>query len=47
MTWKTIRSFVLFATMLKAIVGWMIATEILPLRQELEYSDAGCNFLRI
>ncbi|WP_373538629.1 hypothetical protein [Chamaesiphon sp.] len=44
MTWTTILSFVLSATILVSIVGWLIVTEILPRRQ---YNDAERNFLRI
>ena len=47
MSWKTILSFVLFATLSTSIVGWLTATEILPLRQGIQYSDAERNFLRI
>lgn len=47
MNWKTILVFVLFATLLTAIVGWLSATEILPLRQGIEYSEAERNFLRV
>lgn len=47
MTWKTILAFVLFATLLTSIVGWLTATEILPLRQGIQYSDAERSFLRI
>ncbi|AFY92727.1 hypothetical protein [Chamaesiphon minutus] len=47
MTWKTILSFVLFATILTSIVGWLTANGILPLRQVIQYGDAERNFLRI
>jgi hypothetical protein len=47
MTWKSILAFVLFATLLTSIVGWLTATEILPLRQGIHYSDAERDFLRI
>jgi predicted lysophospholipase L1 biosynthesis ABC-type transport system permease subunit len=47
MSWKTILAFVLFATLSTSIVGWLTATEILPLRQMIRYSDAERNFLRI
>ena len=47
MSWKTILAFVLFATLLTSIVGWLSATEILPLRQGIEYSGVERNFLRI
>ena len=47
MTWKTILAFVLFATILTSIVGWLTVTEILPLRQGIQYGDAERNFLRI
>jgi hypothetical protein len=47
MTWTTILGFVLFATLLTSIVGWLTATEILPLRQGIQYSDAERDFLRI
>ena len=47
MTWKTILSFVLFATILTSIVGWLTANEIIPLRQVIQYGDAERNFLRI
>jgi hypothetical protein len=35
------------STLLTSIVGWLTATEILPLRQGIQYSDAERNFLRI
>jgi hypothetical protein len=47
MSWKTIIAFVLFATLLTSIVGWLTAIEILPLQQRIQYSDAERNFLRI
>jgi hypothetical protein len=47
MNWKTIVGFVLFATLLTSIVGWLTATEILPLRQGIQYSDVKRDFLRI
>jgi hypothetical protein len=47
MTWKTILGFVLFATLLTSIVGWLTAMGTLPLRQGIDYSDAERNFLRI
>ncbi len=47
MSWKTILVFVLFATLSTSIVGWLTATEILPLRQVIRYSAAERNFLQI
>jgi hypothetical protein len=47
MTWKTLLAFVLFATILTSIVGWLTATEILPLRQVIQYGDAERSFLHI
>jgi hypothetical protein len=47
MTWKTILSFVLFATLLTLLVGWLTARGILPIRDGIEYSDAESNFFRI
>ncbi len=47
MSWKTILAFVLFATLSTSIAGWLTATELLPLRQTIQYSDAERNFLRI
>lgn len=47
MTWKTIFSFVLFATLLTILVGWLTTTEVLPIQQSIRYSDAGRNFIRI
>lgn len=47
MTWKTLLSFVLFATLLTSIVGWLTATGMLPLRHGIQYSDAERNFLRV
>lgn len=47
MTWKTIFLFVLFATLLTILVGWLTTTEVLPIQQSIRYSDAGRNSIRI
>jgi hypothetical protein len=47
MSWKTILLFVLFATLLTLLVGWLTATGILPIDRGIQYSDAERNFLRI
>jgi ribose/xylose/arabinose/galactoside ABC-type transport system permease subunit len=47
MTWKTILSFVLVATLLTILVGWLTTTEVLPIQQSIRYSNAGRNFIRI
>lgn len=47
MTWKTTLAFVLFATLLTILVGWLTTTGVLPIQQSIQYSDAGRNFIRI
>ncbi|AFY92484.1 hypothetical protein [Chamaesiphon minutus] len=47
LTWKTISAFVLFATFLTSIGGWLTATEIFPLQQGIQDSDAERNFFQI
>jgi hypothetical protein len=47
MNWKTILSFVLFATLLTLLVGWLTATRVLPLEYGIQYDDRQLNFFRI
>jgi hypothetical protein len=47
MTWKTILSFVLFATLLTIVVGWLITTGVLPIQKTIHFSDAERSFMGI
>jgi hypothetical protein len=47
MTWKTILSFVLFATLLTIFVGWLTMAELLPIQRTIQYSDPQRNFIRV
>ena len=47
MTWKTIFSFALFATLLAIFVGWLILTGVLPIQQNVRFNDAGRRFMSV
>lgn len=47
MNWKTILSFIVGATLLTLLSGWLMATNILPIQTEIAYSEAERSFLKI
>lgn len=47
MSWKTILSFIISATILTLLFGWLIKANILPIQTEINYSEAERNFVRI
>jgi chromate transport protein ChrA len=47
MTWKTILSFMLVATLLTILVGWLIMTGILPIQQTIRFNEAERHFMNI
>jgi hypothetical protein len=47
MTRRTTFAFVLFATLLAILVGWLTMIEALPIQRGIHFSDAGRNFLRV
>jgi hypothetical protein len=47
MNWKTILSFIVGATFLTLLSGWLMAANLLPLKTEIAYSEAELSFLKI
>lgn len=47
MTWKTIFSFVLFATLLTILVGWLTTTETLSIQKTIPFNSAERSFMRV
>jgi hypothetical protein len=47
MTWRTSLVFVVLATLTMMLVGWLISSELLPIRQTIKYSEAGLKFIRV
>lgn len=47
MTWKTALSFVALATLLTVVAGWLVSAGILPIKQNINYTDAGLQFIRV
>lgn len=47
MTWKTVLSFIISATLLILLSGWLIKANLLPIHTEINYSEAERNFLKI
>ncbi|MCC5600028.1 hypothetical protein [Nostoc favosum] len=47
MTWKTTFLFIVLATLVVILVGWLISIGILPISQMINYSDAGLRFIRV
>ncbi|MFB8788287.1 MAG: hypothetical protein U7123_05425 [Potamolinea sp.] len=47
MTWKTILSFIVGATLLTLLSGWLIVANLLPIQAAIDYSEAERSFLKI
>lgn len=47
MTWKTILSFIVSATLLVLLSGWLIRANLLPIQTEINYSEAERSFVQI
>jgi hypothetical protein len=47
MTWKTALSFVIFATLLTFVVGWLIATGSVPIQKNIQFSDTERAFMQV
>ena len=47
MTWKTILSFFVIATLLILLSSWLIKANLLPIQSEIKYSEAEQNFVNI
>lgn len=47
MSWKTVLSFIVSATLLILLSGWLIKANLLPIHTEINYSEAERNFLKI
>ncbi|MEH2418235.1 hypothetical protein [Nostoc sp.] len=47
MTWKTAFLFMVLATLIVILVGWLTSIGILPISQMINYSDAGLRFIRV
>jgi hypothetical protein len=47
MTWKTTLSFVISATLLTLVVGWLIATGAVPIQKNIQFSDAERAFMQV
>ncbi|MEH2084173.1 MAG: hypothetical protein V7K89_30650 [Nostoc sp.] len=47
MNWRIAFIFVLLATLVVVLVGWLTSIEVLPISQVINYSDAGVRFIRV
>lgn len=47
MTWKTIFSFVLFATLLTILVGWLTTTEAFPIQKTIPFDTTERSFIKL
>ncbi len=47
MTWKKVLSFIVSATLLILLSGWLIKANLLPIPTKINYSDAERNFVKI
>lgn len=47
MTWKTIFLFVLFATLITILVGWLITTEAFPIQKTIPFDTTERSFMRV
>ncbi|MDF5708168.1 MAG: hypothetical protein PUP90_10925 [Nostoc sp. S4] len=47
MTWRTTFIFIVLATLVTVLVGWLTSIGILPISQAINYSDAGLRFIRV
>ncbi|MBD2081836.1 hypothetical protein [Leptolyngbya sp. FACHB-17] len=47
MSWKTVFSFALFATLLTIALGWLISIRALPIAQTIYFNDAERRFMGV
>ncbi|MDZ8262165.1 hypothetical protein [Nostoc sp. ChiQUE01b] len=47
MTWRTTFIFMVLATLVVILMGWLTSIGILPISQVINYSDAGLRFIRV
>jgi hypothetical protein len=47
MNWKTVISFVLLATLLTILIGWIVSIKGLPISQTIHYNNAELQFIQI
>ncbi|MDF5716556.1 MAG: hypothetical protein PUP93_22455 [Rhizonema sp. NSF051] len=47
MTWKTIFIFVVLATFIILLVGWLTSIGVLPISHVINYSPAEMSFIRV
>ena len=47
MTWKTVLAFIVSATLLILLSGWLIRANALPIQSEILYSKAEQNFVQV
>ena len=47
MTWKTVLLFIVIATFVSLLSGWLIKANLLPIQTEIKYSEAEQNFVKI
>lgn len=47
MTWKTSLSFIVVATIVILLSGWLIEANLLPIQSNLSYSEAKRNFMQL
>ncbi|NQE34297.1 hypothetical protein [Microcoleus asticus] len=47
MTWKTILSFIVSATVLTLMSGWLMVANLLPIQAAIDYSEAERSFVQI
>lgn len=47
MTWNITIAFILFATLLTMLVGWLTTTRKVPIQLKLVFSEAGSRFMRV
>ncbi|MEH2252878.1 hypothetical protein [Nostoc sp.] len=39
--------FVVMATLIMVLVGWLTSIEVLPISKVINYNDAGLRFIRV
>jgi hypothetical protein len=44
--WRTLLAFVVIATLIMMLVGWLTSNRLLPIRQTIEYSEVELNFIK-
>lgn len=47
MTWRTTFIFIVLATLVTVVVGWLTSIGILPISPVINYSDAGVKFIHV